>query len=780
MKIRRIVPVAFLTASMIAPLWADQATSPAAPAELPPLSAAPATAAPVPTRDEAEMKLRPSNPLRDPSVSESTAELPKPLSGPAMMAHFKRLAAENRAREAANPKPVEPQVAASAPVAAPASEPTPTPNTPARFVLSESKAAPAAMKPAAESVAAGSLVAPVQAPAAMPVSAATHAPRTDVPEGFPSPNVPTKRAKPIAPAASTAPQTVATSTPTVNKPIARSEPTAKPANEPGTVARGPITTAPAKKSFAAGLGDSFRQLVGIKRIDGAAPAQMSSNKIAARITSAPASDTAVKPVAAMEPVNAKQEPAKREAKKAEPAKLEPTLAAQPAPTQAKTAITLKPTTENDWKSGTVVKNPLRTLALPNQGRPKPVDSTPVTTAQAPAKRSRARVEVTDNAPIKMAESSKPAPDLAQPKSIAQNAVTVEPAQKMKKADAVPAPKKAVATATPKTAPAAPVAVAKSVPVKQPTNVASKAASQASRTKHLPPELVNSEPGDESPSSFGESLRRIVTFQRTPKVEHKPAPNKSVAKNQSTEAPKPSQPATPKKEVVAAAHESPAKISRSPAALAAADDTGRVPWVGPSETVDTFDPVRSLELLARKVSTAPESEAARKAEPTLAAPKKSEPTLAEPQPAQEPSLVEAEPIATDAQPAVTEPETPATKPAPGRAVAEDAPLGLENFCPVSLVTRQEWVRGNARWEVVHHGRTFQFASESERLKFLANPDAFAPVNNGNDLVLSSRGETTSGRCDFGVLYSGRIYLFAGEATLNEFMASPAKFGVTATK
>ena len=113
--------------------------------------------------------------------------------------------------------------------------------------------------------------------------------------------------------------------------------------------------------------------------------------------------------------------------------------------------------------------------------------------------------------------------------------------------------------------------------------------------------------------------------------------------------------------------------------------------------------------------------------------------------------------------------------PPPALAGTPPWGLECFCPVSLCEKQKWVRGDRRWGAIHRGRTYLFVGPEEQRRFLANPDRYAPVVSGNDVVLAvEQGQIVPGMRQHGVFYQGRVYLFSSEATLQKFSLNPGAY------
>lgn len=108
-------------------------------------------------------------------------------------------------------------------------------------------------------------------------------------------------------------------------------------------------------------------------------------------------------------------------------------------------------------------------------------------------------------------------------------------------------------------------------------------------------------------------------------------------------------------------------------------------------------------------------------------------------------------------------------------------GLGGYCPVALQdflrlppqaqsTRSAWVPGSETFSVKHRGRVYHCSSEQARARLLKEPDLFAPVLSGCDLVEFARtGDLVSGRCEFGFIEqkTGRVFLFASRANYEEF-------------
>ncbi|MGQ9562901.1 MAG: thioredoxin family protein [Thermogutta sp.] len=104
-----------------------------------------------------------------------------------------------------------------------------------------------------------------------------------------------------------------------------------------------------------------------------------------------------------------------------------------------------------------------------------------------------------------------------------------------------------------------------------------------------------------------------------------------------------------------------------------------------------------------------------------------------------------------------------------------PLALDGYCPVSLTDKQRWVIGNPRWGARHEGRTYLFAGPEEQQKFLANPDRYAPVLSGLDVVqLVEASQMSDGCREFGAWFGGRVYLFSSEESYQKFSADPYRY------
>ncbi len=104
-----------------------------------------------------------------------------------------------------------------------------------------------------------------------------------------------------------------------------------------------------------------------------------------------------------------------------------------------------------------------------------------------------------------------------------------------------------------------------------------------------------------------------------------------------------------------------------------------------------------------------------------------------------------------------------------------PLGLEGYCPVTLVDQSKWFKADPRWGIVHRGRTYLFSSAEAKERFWANPDRYSPALSGLDTVmLADQGDHMEGSRNHGLVYRERVYLFSSEQSLQQFVRSPQRY------
>jgi YHS domain-containing protein len=103
------------------------------------------------------------------------------------------------------------------------------------------------------------------------------------------------------------------------------------------------------------------------------------------------------------------------------------------------------------------------------------------------------------------------------------------------------------------------------------------------------------------------------------------------------------------------------------------------------------------------------------------------------------------------------------------------VALNGYCPVELSRNGRWVLGDLRWTVVYHGWIYRLSGAEQRQQFLDNPDRFAPVNSGNDVVWSvAKNRNIPGQTAYCAIYNNRLYMFSSAATQAEFNRTPERY------
>ncbi len=205
----------------------------------------------------------------------------------------------------------------------------------------------------------------------------------------------------------------------------------------------------------------------------------------------------------------------------------------------------------------------------------------------------------------------------------------------------------------------------------------------------------------------------------------------------------------------------------------------------AQGIATAPPAAQRPFVAAQAPTVPLSPAGTPYAAPVVAPVAMAPNVAPPSfgvpNAAVPNVVVPNPIAAT-RPTIA-PAGPQIIRAPSARPTETQPLGLDGFCPVTLVERSRtapddprcWIRGDPRWGAVHRGVTYLFNGPDEQKRFLANPDRYAPALGGNDAVLAfDRAKLIRGHREFGTFCESRIYLFAGKETLDAFQKDPRRY------
>lgn len=124
--------------------------------------------------------------------------------------------------------------------------------------------------------------------------------------------------------------------------------------------------------------------------------------------------------------------------------------------------------------------------------------------------------------------------------------------------------------------------------------------------------------------------------------------------------------------------------------------------------------------------------------------------------------ETEPVSTEAAPA-----------APG----DGEFAGLKGICPVTLREERRAVKPKPELFSEFAGRRYEFATPEAKAAFDADPEHYAPVLGGRDVVMTANGvEEAVGTLKHAGFYRERLYLFQTEESYKKFYENPRRFVV----
>jgi thiol-disulfide isomerase/thioredoxin/YHS domain-containing protein len=133
--------------------------------------------------------------------------------------------------------------------------------------------------------------------------------------------------------------------------------------------------------------------------------------------------------------------------------------------------------------------------------------------------------------------------------------------------------------------------------------------------------------------------------------------------------------------------------------------------------------------------------------------------------------------TPAGAVATSSPSPQTVADPQASAPNATPIGFDGYCPVSMRTQWKWVPGDPRYGIVHRGRTYLMAGPAEQQQFWADPDRYSPALSGMDPVLAiDHGQQVPGKREHSIDYQKLFYMFASEATLQQFTSTPERYAV----
>ena len=112
----------------------------------------------------------------------------------------------------------------------------------------------------------------------------------------------------------------------------------------------------------------------------------------------------------------------------------------------------------------------------------------------------------------------------------------------------------------------------------------------------------------------------------------------------------------------------------------------------------------------------------------------------------------------------------------RRIAErTGQTGLKNFCPVVLRDNADLADASDMFVSTFEGETYLLSSAEAKQSFDRNPQRYAPVFRGFDVVLfGNDGQTVKGSLDQAAWFGGRLYLFTSAESLQAFHRDPYRF------
>lgn len=113
--------------------------------------------------------------------------------------------------------------------------------------------------------------------------------------------------------------------------------------------------------------------------------------------------------------------------------------------------------------------------------------------------------------------------------------------------------------------------------------------------------------------------------------------------------------------------------------------------------------------------------------------------------------------------------------PGEETLISSPAAIGGYCPVSIRTRGQWIRGRYDDRVELGKYLFLTAGLDERELLIASPEKYVPVLAGDCAVtMIDRGERVRGSIYHSAIYKDRLFLLAGEAEVATFKENPKRY------
>lgn len=101
--------------------------------------------------------------------------------------------------------------------------------------------------------------------------------------------------------------------------------------------------------------------------------------------------------------------------------------------------------------------------------------------------------------------------------------------------------------------------------------------------------------------------------------------------------------------------------------------------------------------------------------------------------------------------------------------------MGGFCPVSMISRAELTHGVDGNCLVYRGRRYLFRTDQDRLLFLQNPDRYLPAENGFCVVTwAEENRWTPGQVRFPAIFGEHVFLFPSESQRQKFLDDPERY------
>jgi len=103
------------------------------------------------------------------------------------------------------------------------------------------------------------------------------------------------------------------------------------------------------------------------------------------------------------------------------------------------------------------------------------------------------------------------------------------------------------------------------------------------------------------------------------------------------------------------------------------------------------------------------------------------------------------------------------------------LAIGGYCPVTLTSERQWVKGDPLYTVNHRGQTYYLASAKAMSEFEEATSKYAPQLLGCDaVVLVDTDLAVPGSVKYGAFYDGQLYLFATKDNRVTFKEDPERY------